>query len=305
MYHRVASPEVDPWRNSVSPENFAGQLQVLSDMVDVVPLEDLPGSLRIGRRSRPVAAITFDDGYVDNLKEAKPLLDRFGMSATVFVPTRWIGDPRPMWWDRLAHALLAVQALPGRLDLQAAGQDCSWQEPRVALSGQKGDQARNRLHQDIWSRMRSLPDDAARHEVLDCLVNALGTDESPLSNCRPMTRGELRELVRDGRIAIGSHTATHPELPALDWIAKAWEIAQSAEHLNMILGETPSLFAYPYGEFDDESAELARQAGFKIACTTHRDMVWANNDPLRLPRIGVSNMSPDAFRLWLRWYWLA
>jgi len=73
----------------------------------------------------------------------------------------------------------------------------------------------------------------------------------------------------------------------------------------MMLGERPSLFAYPYGELDGESAQLARQAGFTIACTTSRDMVWASNDPLRLPRIGVSNMSPGAFRFWLRWYWLA
>lgn len=210
-----------------------------------------------------------------------------------------------MWWDRLAHILLAVQALPGQIDLHDAGLDYSWQEAQVALPGQQGDKARKRLHQDFWSRLRRLPDDTARHAVLDCLSNALGTDESSLSDSRAMTRDELKELVVDGRIVIGSHTATHPELPTLDRSVKAWEIEQSAEQLQMILGEKPSLFAYPYGEFDDESAELAWQSGFTIACTTSRDLVWGHNDSLKLPRIGVSNWSPDAFRLWLRWYWLA
>jgi peptidoglycan/xylan/chitin deacetylase (PgdA/CDA1 family) len=126
MYHRVAAPAVDPWNLCVSPQNFAGHMQALSEMADVLPLQDLPANLRSGRRSRAVAAVTFDDAYLDNLTTAKPVLDALNIPATVFVPTGWIGDPRPMWWDRLAHLLLAAEVLPETLEIHAQGEDFSW-----------------------------------------------------------------------------------------------------------------------------------------------------------------------------------
>jgi peptidoglycan/xylan/chitin deacetylase (PgdA/CDA1 family) len=47
--------------------------------------------------SRTVA-VTFDDGYLSVLTHARPLLDRFGLPATVFVPTDFVGTDGPMQW---------------------------------------------------------------------------------------------------------------------------------------------------------------------------------------------------------------
>jgi len=43
--------------------------------------------------------VTFDDGYRSVLDRAKPILDRHGIPGTLFVPTDWPSDPRPMRWD--------------------------------------------------------------------------------------------------------------------------------------------------------------------------------------------------------------
>jgi peptidoglycan/xylan/chitin deacetylase (PgdA/CDA1 family) len=305
MYHRIAEPAVDPWNICVSPEHFAGHMQALCEMADVLPLDDLPYKLRSGRSSRPVAAVTFDDAYLDNLTTAKPVLDALNIPATVFVPTGWIDDPRPMWWDRLAHLLLAAARLPESLELREQGRDFSWREPGINGSGKAGRRCRARLHRTFWSGMRELANDDSRHAVLDALADALGMDEEPVSEARPLTHEEIRTLTADGRVRIGSHAVTHPTLPSLRREQKAWEIEHSAEQCRQLSGERPSIFAYPYGDLDAESVELVRQAGYSLACSTREDLVWEGDDPHLLPRIAVGDWSPGEFRKRLSWYWLA
>lgn len=304
MYHRVASPTVDPWNISVSPENFAGHMRALSETVDVVPLKELPANLRKGRRSRPVAAVTFDDGYLDSLLFAKPVLDEFDIPATIFVPTGWIGDPRPMWWDRLAHALLGPEVLPESLMLSSHGHDFSWREPEVNRKNAAGHRTRARLHREVWSKMRALSDDDARHAVVDELVAILGTDEGPVADARPLNQGELRTLAANGRFEVGSHSVTHPTLPGLPSDAKAWEIEDSARQFENIFDRRPMTFAYPYGDLDHESVELVRESGYSLACSTREDLIWEGDDPHLLPRIAVGNWSAGEFRKRLGWYWL-
>src|SRR5262245_54774898 len=79
MYHRVASVSCDPWRLCVSPDNFAQQLEVLKRKVHVISVTELSKSLEKGRLPRRGAVVTFDDGYADNLLEAKPLLEQYGV----------------------------------------------------------------------------------------------------------------------------------------------------------------------------------------------------------------------------------
>ena len=62
--------------------------------------EALSGSIE-GR----VAAVTFDDAYRSVLELAKPVLDRFEMRASVYVPTDWPDRGEPMAWDGIDHWL--------------------------------------------------------------------------------------------------------------------------------------------------------------------------------------------------------
>src|SRR5258708_1690179 len=87
LYHRVAAPSWDPFDMCVEPERFEQQLAALSRVADFVPLSAIASGLRRGRRERPVVALTFDDGYADNLHGALPLLERYGAPATVFITT--------------------------------------------------------------------------------------------------------------------------------------------------------------------------------------------------------------------------
>lgn len=100
LYHRVAEMGQDPWRLGVSPERFAEHMELLADSFRPMTLAELVARAR--RRSIPAGAVavTFDDGYVDNLEEGAPALEGSGVPATVFIATGYVGRAA-FWWDEI------------------------------------------------------------------------------------------------------------------------------------------------------------------------------------------------------------
>src|SRR5690242_15873348 len=106
MYHRVTELAVDPWGLAVAPEIFNKQLAVISDLCAPLPMIDFAHRLINGNLPTNALGVTFDDGYVDNLLIAKPILEEEKIPATVFVATGSIGSKKGYWWDELAALLL-------------------------------------------------------------------------------------------------------------------------------------------------------------------------------------------------------
>jgi peptidoglycan/xylan/chitin deacetylase (PgdA/CDA1 family) len=304
MYHRVAQVATDPWHLSVTPTNFESQVRALRDAFDLVPLSQLRGQLRPGRRSRPVASITFDDGYLDNLTVAKPILQRYGAPATVFVATGFLGRRQGFWWDRLANAILAGTALPPILQIESDGVRFSAEDAALARPGIRGQRARRRLHDRLWVWLCDQPD-ASREHALASLERWSGPVAPPRSDDRPMTADELRDLAADGLIEIGAHTVTHPMLSRLTSRDKAIQIERSRIECRQILGQDPPCFSYPNGNHDPESVEIVRRTGFAAACDSRQDLVWSSEDAHQMPRLLAWNESGAAMTRRLRWEWLA
>lgn len=112
MYHRVADVDVDPWALSVSPQHFDEQLEVLKSHYHPLSLQQLVQAHKQHNIPKRAVAITFDDGYADNLLQAKPILERHNIPATVFVITGTLGNSDEFWWDALERLLLQPGACP-------------------------------------------------------------------------------------------------------------------------------------------------------------------------------------------------
>src|ERR1700751_4328777 len=87
MYHRIATPDVDPWGLSISPERFAEQVQALCARRTVLSMDAFVAQLRSRTLPPDAVALTFDDGYWATSRQAKPILEAAGVPATVFLTT--------------------------------------------------------------------------------------------------------------------------------------------------------------------------------------------------------------------------
>ncbi|MEK7507171.1 MAG: polysaccharide deacetylase family protein [Patescibacteria group bacterium] len=102
LYHRVEDVINDPHKLCVNKNNFHSQIKFLKENFNIIPLVKLVQSIRKGRVDNNTIAITFDDGYADNLYNALPVLKEFKVPATVFLAAGYIGRnrPRPFYWDQ-------------------------------------------------------------------------------------------------------------------------------------------------------------------------------------------------------------
>jgi len=302
MYHRVSVPDIDPWGLCVTPEHFAEQLQILKDAFTVVSLRDLRLALRDRRIVDRTVAITFDDGYADNLYNARPLLDTYELPATIFLTTGNITCTREFWWDELEQLLLNDRPLPHKLILATNAGEHSWDlssEPDKqymkttrAWEGKPG--SRMSVFHDIWESMLRLPSDE-QNSVLEQLIAVSETPLTVRSSHRSLAAGEIQTLAQHGLIDIGAHTVSHPLLTAHSESVQRKEIEDSKTQLEELASTHISCFAYPFGDHNETSTRLTRELGFECACTTVENTVWRFSDPFRVPRLAVEDWNGDEF----------
>src|SRR5438034_5569247 len=120
MFHRVADVSPDPWALSITPSMFESQMRALASHRIPLSMTEFVNRLESGTLPEKAVAVTFDDGYVDNLRVAKPVLEDVGIPATVFLTTGYLGQKKEFWWDEAARLILGRrEALDGAITIGA------------------------------------------------------------------------------------------------------------------------------------------------------------------------------------------
>src|SRR5262245_17301833 len=135
LYHRVSLRSLDPWGLSVTPNNFGEQLEVLQNY-RCLSIQQLERAIAVNKLPRRAIVLTFDDGYADNFFNAKPLLERNDIAATVFVASGYLNHSRGFWWDDLEAIFLRPGELPAGLSLSIGGRDYTWELGDAVWYGQ-------------------------------------------------------------------------------------------------------------------------------------------------------------------------
>ena len=309
-YHRVAEDSVDPWGLCVSPANFARHMELIRAMgFRPVHVSELADALRERRLARRTIAVTFDDGYVDNLDAARPILERYETPATHYATAGYIGSDEPFWWDVLDFIFLRPGQLPYGLEITLSGNLHRWtldDDDRLLRPGDErqwpdwralssAPTRRHEIHDAIWRLLvTALP--AERERIVRELLDWAALERSTWAQVRPMSEGELRALRGDGLVEIGAHGLTHPALSAMPPAVQAHELNASKSRLEKILKTTIRGCAYPHGRTSLSVQQLARDAGYDFACGSEKRAVEPGSNLFELPRVSVKNWGEARFR---------
>jgi peptidoglycan/xylan/chitin deacetylase (PgdA/CDA1 family) len=244
---------------------------------DIVPLGEVPARLRepAGRR---FVALTFDDGYRDNLVHALPVLEKHGAPFTIFVTTGFADRTAPMWWSDLEEALdrldaveFAGHTLP--LDTVPAKRIAF----RTIAAG---------LRREAWPTFR---------DVIAGMAAKAGVEPLARVDQLCLDWREIRALDALELCTIAAHTLTHPML-ALQREAEAQaEIAASKARIEKVLGRPVHHVAYPVGDSvaaGQREFAMAREAGFATAVTTRPGVLFTDHASHlhALPRLSVNGL---------------
>jgi peptidoglycan/xylan/chitin deacetylase (PgdA/CDA1 family) len=289
-YHRVGEGGWDPAGLTIRPERFEQQLERLIRFGTVVPLARVIAHLGGAPLPRRAVALTFDDGYRDNLTVLLPLLERYQVPATVFITT---GSPgKYFWWHELTALLDPSNPLPERLEVESLG-------PPVPTAD------RHQLYRQVANRLARMPA-RSRLAAMDDLRIWAGVDPGPPDGAHALTHAEIEELARSPLIEIGAHTVTHPRLVDLLPAEARAEVEGSLATLRRLTGGPVAGFSYPEGAVTAAVRGTVASSGATYACSSQPGTISVRTDVLGLPRLWPGDFGGDRLSRWIhaRWFGL-
>ena len=278
-YHAICGPEGYAYASPdicISPAAFEGHARYLAANYSVLALPDAVRAIRDGAALPPNAvAITFDDGYADNLEAARTLA-RYGLTATFYITAGCLADGQPFWPSELRYL---VNAIPGdRLRLTAGdvGVDLDLSTKDARSSGIR----------QLTKVFKSNPI-PVREELRVQLRDLAAGLQIPRVM---LTWDEVREMHRLG-MTIASHTMTHPNLPSAGVAAARDELVSARGRLEAEIDAPVTMFSYPNGGAErymtPDVREIVREAGYEAATTSRNAFASRTSDLFALERIEV------------------
>lgn len=271
IFHRVLTKPDPLFPGEVDLVRFNEILGWIGDAFNVMPLSAGLDALKAGVIPTRAAAITFDDGYADNLTNAAPLLKTHGVSATFFIAAGFL-DGGIMFNDVIIES---VRRTPhNELSLEGLG---------LAHLPVRTTEDKRRAIAAIMEKVKYLPQ-AQRAEAAELVRDRAGVD---LPTDLMLTSSELISL-RDGGMEIGAHTITHPILSRVSKATAEREIEEGRDRLEQLLAQRIRIFAYPNGkrgrDYGDEHVTMVRNAGFDYAVSTDWGVARSSSDLFQVPR---------------------
>jgi len=265
-FHRVLRDEQSRKTASlpgmvVRESTFKALMAYLSENCTVLDLRDAGPQDKAS--ARPRVAVTFDDGWSDTATVAFPALQAHGIPAAVFICPNLMDKSMPFWPEQVVA-----------------------DAKRVTPSGSKQRGLPNRWAEQLIEELKHLPEDL-RSRRLELLGSGAAAQDAR-EECEDSTMSwREAQQVKDGGMAIGSHTLSHQLLLTVPVATAETEIKQSRRLLEERLDSECSLFAYPNGDASEELASITRAAGYKAAFVNEPGVWSESTDSMLVPRVNI------------------
>jgi peptidoglycan/xylan/chitin deacetylase (PgdA/CDA1 family) len=307
MYHQVCERKNDPWELAVNPSHFHEQLNYLKKNFTVVSTAQLAESMSSNNIQPKTIAITFDDGFKDNYTNAAPLLDYHDLPATFYVATTAMQERKVYWWDELQDIFFHSPTLPADFEMMVHGEMIRYTFKSDRTLDKKLihqirawnyhlpiPNERIALYMILWQRIKPLPYQQ-QNIILHDIKAWAGAQEHSAPQGQTMEIREMQMLSQNPLFSIGAHSVHHAMLAAQNASDQAFEVKESKRQIESWLRKPVTGFAYPYGNYNEVTQTILKEAGFEYAVSTESKLVTAEDDRFALPRIQVKNWSVYEF----------
>ena len=274
MYHNVLPQERrDIHLRNVSQQDFRKQLKYFKKRFQIVPLRELFDSPHPNNR----IAITFDDGLVNNLRFALPILEEEGIPATFFITTTWINGENSLWPDLLSILLLNVSShIQFRKEVFYRKSELHFRSERT-----------QKTIQEVL--LDSSPEEIS--QFIHSLSKTIGLNPSQSPQWEDLTRimngEEIKLLSQNSLIEIGSHAVTHHNLLKLSPPQLLDELRNSKDYLERITQKPIESIAFPFGLYTRDMLSLAESLGYTRQLAVNYKFKEDTNDARLRSRIGL------------------
>lgn len=283
MYHRVLPatgqlPEYVQPGMFVTTATFEKQISYLRDRFEILFLDEMSAKVKKGEPLGGQCVLTFDDGWLDNYSEAFPLLKKYGVPATIFLATGFVGTNKTFWPEEITSCLAGV-------DVASLGRDetpSSMLRFAGELDALKQANRETFYEQAIEMMKKKTPDE--REEILAFLRTAFS---SKVHERQMMNWEEAREMSESGLVRFGAHTVNHELLDQLPLPSVRNEVSISRCEIEQRLRQKVCAFAYPNGNHSRNVRQILEEEGFHTAVTTRKGFLEHGCSGLDFPRIAL------------------
>ena len=295
VYHHVDNPRAD--RKGIHPcsvSEFEKQIKFLSKHYRIASISDVYNAAKENDKER-VCALTFDDGLLDNYKNAVPIMEKYDATGTFFIIGSVFDGTIP--FSTKLHIILSnitpdilFEKYHVFLDTYFSEEAIKYRIPtdKYLNEARRHDDIRVANFKDI---LIILPEDI-KEQFLKWFFKELNLDEKRLCEEFFMSEKEVKDLHTRG-FTIGGHTESHQAFDCQSKDEMKKDISSSRKLIKKITGERPVTFSYPHGRLSNNISDeisILKGEGFEYAVTTRRGDVKPEDSPFLLPRYNTNEI---------------
>ena len=296
MLHGVIDPTVfaawKPLRPQLTTEQLSHALTVLSQYYHFV---SLPEAVEMLAGTKPLVpnslALTFDDGYRNNLTFALPILRQFKASATIFLSTGNVTEQKPFWFDRLDYAVqsmnnksLSRHGIPEIEKIDFSTRETLLRSFLTFIRKSRRNATNDMAMRSAMTNLTDRIEQYSGHGLSDIFTN------DPWSGI--LTWSEIQQAASE--VHFGSHGVDHPQLGLLPLDKARQELIESREAIEFHTGMPCRHLAYPNGSFNKDTISLVKACNYYSAVTTISGLNRSREKMLTLRRFAFPHTDKPA-----------
>ncbi|MEO6231587.1 MAG: polysaccharide deacetylase family protein [Ferruginibacter sp.] len=288
LFHRVHAVRDVMW-DPMDPKRFEYVLKFVKKNYTILPLLEILDT-NIKSNKKPLAAITFDDGYRDFIEYSMPIMDRLKIPSSMYVVTDCITNDRPTWTFEVDYLFFNTKKLQINWNTDTSILPVEFRKSKFVNKKEM-----IAFCFQFKQFIKKIPEQN-RLDLIEDLFNSF--DDVVIPTGLMMNWKEVNEIISAG-VEVGSHTVTHPPLATLSEAQMDKELQMSREEFFKNTGVNPRVISYPVGSYNEQVKNAAVKAGYDYGlAVNHKKFNLNTRDKFEIPRIELYN--EPFWKSWLR-----